>query len=160
VEFADNPKLDELLELVDAVPADRQIAVFYEFTLSGRCIAEELKRRRVDCVWLWSGTRDSRGALDRFTSGRARAIVINNRIGAYSLDGLQCANYLFVFESPVSCIDREQMERRLVRQGQQRTVFIYDLVVKGTMDERILEFHRDGADLFASLLRNPSRVLL
>lgn len=159
VEFADNPKLDALLGLVDEVPADRQFAVFYEFTRSGRRIADELGQRGVDCVWLWSGTRDPRRELGRFTSGRVRGIVINNKIGAYSLDGLQTANYLFVVESPVGCIDREQMERRLVRQGQQRAVFIYDMVVSGTMDERILNFHKDGADLFAALLRDPSRVI-
>lgn len=159
VEFADNPKLDALLELIDEVPEDRQFAVFYDFTRSGWRIADELKKRGIDCVWLWSGTKDARGDLERFTSGEVRGIVIQNRVGAYSLDGLQIANYLFVYESPVGCIDREQMERRLVRQGQEHRVFIYDLVVRGTMDERILLFHKEGGDLFAALLRDPSVVI-
>lgn len=159
VEFADNPKLDTLLELVDETPEERQVVIFYEFTRSGRLIAEALRARGESCIWLWSGTKDSRGDLARFMVGGARIAVVNNRVGAYSLDGLQVANYQFFYESPVSAIDREQAERRLVRDGQKRTVFRYDLVVEDTMDDRILEFHKEGESLFDALLRDPSKVV-
>jgi SNF2 family DNA or RNA helicase len=98
---------------------------------------------------------------ERFqTDPGCRFAVINNKVGAYSIDGLQyVANYLFVYESPVPVIDREQMERRLIRDGQANTVFIYDLVVQGTLDSRILDFHREGDDLLAALREDPRTVL-
>jgi SNF2 family DNA or RNA helicase len=86
--------------------------------------------------------------------------VINNKVGAYSLDGLQeVANYTMFYESPVSPIDREQAERRLRREGQKRRVFQYDLVTRGTVDEKILTFHAEGEELFKALVRNPKSIL-
>jgi SNF2 family DNA or RNA helicase len=86
--------------------------------------------------------------------------VINNQTGAFSLDGLQVANYTYFFESPVSPIDRNQAERRTRRQGQKhKTCFYYDPVVADTVDERILEFHKEGEDIFQALLVDPSKAL-
>jgi SNF2 family DNA or RNA helicase len=87
--------------------------------------------------------------------------VIQNQVGAYSIDSLQhSANYLFFAESPIDVISREQAERRLVRQGQKHKVFIYDLIVSGTVDQKILDYHSEGFNLFEELMRNPSKVLL
>jgi hypothetical protein len=159
VAFNERPKLDRLLELIEDLPTDRQAVVFYEFTYSGRLIHETLSAQGKSNIWLWSGTKDYRAELDRFMSGSAQIAVINHKVGGFSLDGLQCANYLFVYESPVSCIDREQMERRILRQGQLHRVFQYDLVVRGTMDERILQAHKEGADLFQQLVADPESLL-
>ena len=160
IEFADNPKLERLLELIESLPDRRKAVVFYEFTWSGRKIAEKVKALGLKPIWLWSGTKDSRSELRRFTEeDDCTVAVINNRVGAYSLDGLQVANYCFFYESPVSVIDREQAERRIRRQGQTRKVFQYDLVVSGTMDKKILAFHREGEDLFNALLKDPSKLL-
>jgi len=160
VEFDQNPKLDRLLELIESLPLDRKALVFYDFTHSGRRITEELKKIKLNPIWLWSGTKNPKQAMQDFIEDPDTTVaVINNRVGAYSLDGLQVANYEFFYESPVSVMDRNQAERRIRRQGQQHKVFYYDLVVKDTVDAKILDFHREGEDLFKSLLRNPSQVI-
>lgn len=161
VTFADNPKLDRLLELLDEMPADHKAVIFYDFTYSGRVIYEQLQKLGRDSVWLWSGTKKPTDALRRFLQDPACSLaIINNRIGAYSLDGLQrVANYVFFYESPVSVIDRQQAERRVLRDGQARHVFQYDLVVRGTADHNILEFHREGRDLYEALTRDAKKYV-
>lgn len=160
VAFGVNPKLDRLLELIEEMPTDRKALVFYEFTWSGRRIMEELTERKISASWLWGGTKDSQAALRRFTDSQdCNVMVLNNRKGAMSLDGLQVANYVFFYESPVSVIDREQAERRARRQGQMRKVFQYDLVVDGTLDERILAYHVEGSDLLKALRADPGKLL-
>ena len=161
MDFDENPKLERLVELVDELPAGRKALVFYEYTHSGRIITERLETEfGRKPVWLWSGTKNSRAAIERFIVDPACQIaVVNNRVGAYSLDGLQVANYEFFYESPVSVIDRAQAEKRIDRQGQTRKCFIYDLVAEDTVDEKILDFHREGKDLFKMLLTNPQSVL-
>lgn len=157
IEFDVNPKLERLLDLIEDVPLDRKILVFYEFTISGRKISKELTKLKIDHVWIWSGTKDARGDLKRFQKApQCRVVVLNNKIGAFSLDGLQVANYLCFYESPVSNLDREQAERRVRRKGQQHKVFQYDLIVKGTQDKRILEFHKEGKSLFDAFRADPS----
>lgn len=161
VEFDVNPKLDRLLELIEEVPDGHKAVVWYEFTHSGRRIVHELKELGVKSIWLWSGTKDPTAAQNRFFDDPETTVaVVNHRVGAYSLDGMQeVANYAMVYESPVSAIDREQMERRLIREGQKRKVFTYDLVMRGSVDTKILDYHKEGNDLMKALLKDPNAVL-
>lgn len=157
VEFDDNPKFDHLMELLEQLPEDRKALVFYEFTHSGRKIYRRASELGLRPIWLWSGTKDFRGDLARFEKDPECSVaIVNHKVGAYSLDGLQVANYVFVYESPVSCIDREQMERRVRRTGQKHKVFQYDLVVRGSMDAKILKYIQQGRDLYDAILRDPS----
>lgn len=161
IEFAENPKLERLLELAEDTPEGHKMVIFYDFTYSGRRISKELLAQGDKNCWLWSGTKDHRAEMERFlTDPEYRFMILQNRIGAYALDGLQrVANYTVFYESPVSAIDREQAERRLVRDGQELPVMQYDLVVKGSYDRRILDFHREGEELMKVLLRDPARFL-
>jgi hypothetical protein len=158
--FAENPKLDRLLELIEEMPDDSKAVCFYDFTHTGRCIYHDLKEVGHDPIWLWSGNKNYAADLKMFMGDEAcRVAIINNKIGAYSLDGLQVANYCFFVESPVGVLDREQAERRLRRQGQQKVVLQYDLCVRGTLDGKILQFHREGDDILAALRANPKSLL-
>lgn len=162
IEFQVNPKLERLLELLEELPVNRKAVIFHEFTYSGKKITSMLRGTLgIKPIWLWSGTKDSKRELQRFASDPDCTVaVINNKVGAFSLDGLQdVANYSFFYESPLSSIDREQAERRLNRQGQRHAVFQYDLLVAKTVDERIRAFHAEGEALFDALLRNPARAL-
>lgn len=162
IEFDENPKLDWLLDKLGSLNENRKALIFYQYTASGRRIARALKEEfDVKPVWLWSGTKKSAAEMQRFMEDDdAPFAVINNQVGAYSLDGLQVANYTFFFESPVSVIDRIQAERRTLRQGQRYSkVFFYDPIVLDTVDEKILDFHQEGKDLFKALLSNPAQVM-
>lgn len=160
VAFAENPKLDRLLELIESMPDESKSVCFYDYTHTGRSVVERLKAAGRDVIWLWSGTKDYKADLQRFIENpNCTDAVINNRVGAYSLDGLQVANYCYMVESAISVIDREQAERRLRRQGQLKKVMQYDLVVKGTLDKRILQFHKEGGELLQALRANPRSLL-
>lgn len=162
IEFDQSPKIEWLLDFLDTFPDNRKVLIFYQYTVSGRRIVREIKEQLgAEPVWLWSGTKNPGKEIERFMDDPdCWACVVNNQVGAYSLDGLQVANYEVFFESPLSVIDREQAERRIIRQGQKHSkCFLYDPVVQDTVDEKILEFHQEGRDLFNALLREPSRVL-
>ena len=66
--------------------------------------------------------------------------------------------YMFFFESPVGSIDRDQCERRIWRQGQRNRCFIYDLLMKDSVDSRIIMFHSHAANLFEALVKDPSLI--
>lgn len=157
IELLENPKLERLLEIIEDLPEGAKAVVFHAYTFSGRKISEALKERGIGSIWLWSGTKNSKEELNRFFKDpKVEVAVLNNQVGAYSLDGLQdVANYSLFYESPIGVIDREQAERRLVRQGQKRKVFQFDIVCRGTVDERVLDFHQEGRDFFDEVLRKP-----
>jgi hypothetical protein len=160
VAFDENPKLERLLELVEDIPIGRKGLIFYDFTFSGRRITEELRKLGANPMWLWSGAKNAQQLLQRFEDDDDLDFaVVNNKSGAFSLDQLKRANYVFFYESPVSVIEREQAERRARRQGQLHKIFQYDLVVRGTLDQKILDYHREGNDLLQALRANPQRLL-
>jgi hypothetical protein len=159
IAFDSNPKLDLLLDLIDEVPDDRKCIVFYDFTYSGRRISEELKKRKIKAGWLWSGTKNWAQMEKQFREDpKFKVLVINSKKGSYGLN-LQHANYCFFYESPVSGIDRDQAEKRAHRTGQKHTVFMYDLLVRNSVDDKILNYQSEGRSLFQALVSDPAKVL-
>lgn len=157
--FDKNPKLDGLMEMLERMPLGTKAVVFYEFTWSGEQICKRLRKAKIPHVWMWAGTKDRGGDLRRFQNDKdCTVMVINHKLGAYALN-LQMARYVFYFETPVGCIDRDQSERRCWRQGQTGRVVLYDLVMVGGVDETILAFHRMGKDLMAALTADPKEAL-
>lgn len=159
IEFEENPKLDLLLSLIDEMPQESKGLIIHEFTWSGRKICEALKKAGHKCGWVWSGTKDYDDIKRKFDKDPDfRFLVVNHKKGGYGLN-LQAANYTFYYESPVSPIDRDQTDKRTHRPGQLSSrVFLYDLITRGTMDERILDFHSEGDGLFAALVSQDSRA--
>lgn len=160
VEFPLNPKFDLLMELISELSETRKFVIFYEFTFSGAKIVEHLLKNKIKVGWLWSGTKSWTLIKDKFDHNKDfRGLVVQNKKGNLGLN-LQAANYVFFYESPVSPIDREQAEFRVHRQGQKYKVFQYDLILKDSVDQRILQFHKTGNDLFTAIVDDPAKMLL
>lgn len=159
IEFPDNPKLDYLMQWLKEIPEGRKALIFHDYTHTGRMIGRELTAAKVRHNWLWGGMKetwqDIKREFDKADSG-LDVLVINSRKGALGLN-LQAANYTYVFENPVSCIEHDQMKRRTRRGGQKRRCFYLYPVIRGTADERILEFHKEGKELWDNL---SSKTLL
>lgn len=159
LEFPENPKLDRLMDLIEQMNEDRKFVISVDFTWSGARIMQELAKAKIRVGWLYGKTKDwpsMKRALDHEKT--FRGIVVQNKKAAYGLN-LQSANYLFIYESPVSVLERDQLVKRLPRRGQKLPVFQWDLLMRNTADESILVFHREGRSLFKALVRDPEKVL-
>lgn len=157
--FAQNPKLEALEELVEAA-GDEKLVVFYSYTTTGRIICEMLDRLKVKHRWLYGGQRDPLEAQTAFkTDPSVRVLVANTQSGGSGLN-LQVARYVVFFECPAAPDDRWQAEKRCARPGQQKTVYVYDLVAEKSIDLRVLDFIREGKDLHESLVNGRSRKAL
>lgn len=159
IEFELNPKLDLLMELLEEVPEDRKIIIFHEFTWSGSRICQELAKAKYKFGWLWGGTTDWTGIKNSLINDpEFRVLIANWKKGAMGLN-LQFCSYTFFYESPVSPIERSECEGRTRRTGQTQKCFVYDLITRDSADEDILQFHKDGNDLYKSLVVNPSQII-
>lgn len=156
VDFTENPKLDKLVELIEAMPPNCKMVVFHDYIHTGELIA---KRLHGVCGYerIYGGTRDKPSHLNRFRNrGDTRVLILNSRSGSSALN-LQFANYAVFFECP-PVIDREQAEARLYRPGQQDTVFIYDFIMDGTIDYQYLDSVKAGGDLMKEFLTGKKEV--
>lgn len=159
VDLPENPKLEYLDVLIDSMPPDAKMVIFHEFTKSGEAICELLRQRKLKHGRLWSGTKDPTKQVKQFqTDKNCRFLVANSKSGGAGLN-LQVANYVCFYESPVSPIVRQQAEKRCHRDGQQHpTVFIYDLYLKGSVEEKILRYLEEGKDLFEALIEGSESL--
>ena len=152
VKFDENPKLDALQALVEAMPHGCKMIIFHHFVYTNQIISDRLKEMGVKHARVYGRSKDPIGELRRFkTDPDCTILVINSKSGSSSLN-LQIANYVVFFEQPDSAIDRQQAERRVWRPGQEKRVWIYDLILDGTMDNRINIANNEGRDLLQSLL--------
>jgi SNF2 family DNA or RNA helicase len=161
ITFDPNPKLDALAEFVSQIPLDEKIVIFNHFIYSGEQIVRRLDAEGHKCFRLYGGTPKSekRTVVERFDRGDFRVLVVNAQSGAIGLN-LQSARYCVFYEAPVSPIIRPQAEKRVHRLGQDRTVFYYDLVMRNSVDVKVLQYLREGRDLFQSLIRGEDHTVL
>lgn len=158
MQFDENPKLDALQELIEAIPQDCKIVVFHHFVYTNQMISDRLTEMKVKHARIWGKQKDPIGELKKFKENPAcKVLVINSKSGSSSLN-LQHANYICFFEAPDSPIDRQQAERRCWRPGQEKRVIVYDLLVRGTVDVKLQASNKEGKDLLQSLLDGKTEI--
>lgn len=158
VQFKTNPKLDALREFI--LSKDDKVLVFHEFIHSGRLIEQMLEQCKIGFASLRGGTKDPAVQYRRFLSDpKCRVFVLNNRLGSEAINPQGVCSRAVFYESPVSPIQREQAEGRVHRPGQKWTTFIYDLVVLGTIDEKIAVYLKEGHDLLKAVLSGDALLL-
>lgn len=149
--FPANPKLEALLGLIAQVPPGRKFVIFHEFQLSGQIISKALKAAKIKHAHLWGKARNKNEVQRRFLEDPDCRCMLSSSAGARG-GNWQTANYVFFYESPVDPKIRMQEEKRCDRMGQTRRVYIYDLVVKGSIEEKIRKSVRAGRDLLAEVV--------
>ena len=158
IEFNSNPKLDLLLSIIETIPREHKILVFHDFVFSGSIISRELDAMGIGHVRLYSKTKNPDELLYKFDHDKDIQVFVLNTAGAFGLN-LQVSKYALFFESPLPVIMRKQMIRRFERQySQHQKIFLYDLVVRNTVDEQILEFHREGKELFSAIIEGKAKI--
>jgi SNF2 family DNA or RNA helicase len=154
-----NPKLEALIELLRELDPTRKVLVFNEYIKTGEIICARLKKEKVPHLRLYGATKKKQDVIDRFRGGKHRVLVINSQSGAFGLN-LQVASVVVFYESPVDPVVRRQAEKRSHRSGQTRKVLIYDLIVKGSVDEKIVECIKRGENLFKSVVEGKGKKWL
>jgi SNF2 family DNA or RNA helicase len=159
VDLPHNPKLEELLLLIEEMPLASKMVVFYDFIHTGKLISDALKKIKVKHARLYGGTKNPGEQIRIFMTNKdCRIFLVNNQSGSSGLN-LQVANYMCFYESPVSPIVREQAERRIYRPGQNSNkVFYYDLCIDKSVDQRILGFIKEGRDFFEALVNGKAEL--
>jgi SNF2 family DNA or RNA helicase len=156
-EFPENPKLELLLSILKSTREEYKVIVFFEFNYSGNKLLSELKKNKISSTIIYGDTKDVDAAKKQFMTTKTRVLLLQWRMAAGM--NVQIAKYGIFYESPVSASKRKQCRRRVERQHSlHKTVFIYDLIMKGGVDEQILDFHAEGDDLFESIVRGTKKL--
>jgi SNF2 family DNA or RNA helicase len=160
-ELPENPKLELLDGLIQTFDPAHKFIIFHEFQHSGKVIADLLRERKIKFVTLNGNTKNGKEVRKAFRNDPwTRCILLSNSAGGYGLN-LQNAKYGIYYESPVGAILRKQTEKRFDRQySLHKHVTLFDLIVRGTVDQSILNFHQEGRSLWKAVLNDGPHVLM
>jgi SNF2 family DNA or RNA helicase len=142
----DSAKFDAYEELVNEMPDDEKWVVYSQYTT----VLDQLERRlrmRGEAYALLTGPKNyvwgpNRGEVKMDRGALVKAFQ-NNRsvkhfVGSIGAGGegitLTAARRMALLDLPWTPAEIEQVQRRLIRIGQQRTVFLYHILAKDTVD--------------------------
>jgi non-specific serine/threonine protein kinase len=164
-------KFELLLETLDTLRAEGHRAlVFSQFVQMLSIVREALDARGVPYAYLDGQTRDRQGAVDRFQGDDSVPFfLISLKAGGVGLN-LTAADYVIHIDPWWNPAVEMQATDRTHRIGQDKPVFVYKLVVKDSVEEKILQLQDQkralveqviGAEggVFKSLTREDIEVL-
>jgi hypothetical protein len=157
---AASAKLGALMELVDTLLSEgRKILVFSQFTSMLELIAEELRARSFDYVVLTGDTVDRATPVAAFQQGQVPLFLISLKAGGVGLN-LTAADTVIHFDPWWNPASENQATDRAWRIGQGKPVFVYKLIAKGTLEERIQEMQRRKGELANAVLAQDGALSL
>ena len=149
---ANSGKLNSLLEMLEELLAEgRRVLLFSQFTSMLSLIGEELQQRGIDYALLTGDTRDRRAPVADFQSGRLQIFLISLKAGGVGLN-LTAADTVIHYDPWWNPAAEQQATDRAYRIGQEKPVFVYKLITRGTVEEKIQQLQQEKSALAAGVL--------
>jgi superfamily II DNA or RNA helicase len=146
-------KLDAFAELaLELAAGGHKVLVFSQFVDYLRLLREKLDVLGLSYQYLDGSTAaaDRGKAVRAFQSGEGDFFLLSLKAGAYGMN-LTAADYVIIADPWWNPAVEDQAAGRAHRMGQQRPVTVYRLVVKDSVEERIMSLHRDKRALAEGL---------
>lgn len=144
-------KLDKLAEIVEAANGN-SVLVFYQYQHDVDRIMTKLKGLKV-CVY------KNAGDLKQWNAGNIDVLLAHPASTAFGLNMQQGGHYIVWYGTGWNLELYQQANARLHRQGQQYPVQVYQLLCKGTVDERASNALDGKKDVQQSLLDSLNYLL-
>ncbi|TQK05496.1 DEAD/DEAH box helicase [Herbaspirillum sp. SJZ107] len=145
-------KLTDLMQMVDDLLGEgRKILVFSQFTSMLGLIEEELDARNIPYAILTGETRDRSAQVAAFQQGAVPIFLISLKAGGVGLN-LTAADTVIHYDPWWNPAAENQATDRAWRIGQDKPVFVYKLIAKGTLEEKIQLLQQKKSELAQSIL--------
>ncbi len=145
-------KYEATMELVDQQLADgHRILIFSQFTSMLKLLSDGLTEKRLPHLILTGSTKDRQGLCDQFESGKADVFLISLKAGGTGLN-LVSADTVIHYDPWWNPQAQEQATDRAYRIGQKKPVFVYDMFVAGSVEERMLQLQQKKRKLADAIL--------
>jgi SNF2 family DNA or RNA helicase len=152
-------KLDLLMDMLpELLDEGRKVLLFSQFTSMLALIELELNARKIKYVILTGSTTDRESVIRSFQEGDVPVFLISLKAGGVGLN-LTAADTIIHYDPWWNPAVENQATDRAHRIGQTKHVFVYKLVVAGSIEEKILALQEKKAELAASVLSEDSTAL-
>ena len=149
-----SPKLEELEELLRDLlfSGPHKVVIFSQWELMLRLAVEVVEKLGVGFAVLHGGIpgKERRGLLERFRDETDCRVFLSTDAGGTGLN-LQAADTVINLEVPWNPAVLEQRIARVHRMGQHRPVQVFNLVMRDSIEERVLRTLAVKRSLFAEI---------
>ncbi|WP_297598111.1 DEAD/DEAH box helicase [uncultured Cetobacterium sp.] len=143
----------------DAVENGHKVLVFTNYIKSIESITSDLKKRGIKYLEMTGATKDRQGLVDQFQNdNRYKVFVMTLKTGGVGLN-LTAADTIFIYDPWWNKTVENQAVDRAYRLGQDRTVFSYKLILKDTIEEKILKLQESKSQLLDNLISDEGATL-
>lgn len=145
-------KLESLMEILPELIEDgRKVLLFSQFTSMLDLIKPELEKASIPFVELRGDTADRKTPVTRFQKGEVPLFLISLKAGGTGLN-LTAADTVIHYDPWWNPAVENQATDRAHRIGQDKPVFVYKFIAKGTVEDRILDLQNRKRGLAAALM--------
>ena len=153
-------KLDALLEqLKEVIDEGHKALVFSQFTSFLSIVRRRLDAEKITYEYLDGQTTDRKSKVDRFQGDATCPLfLISLKAGGHGLN-LTAADYVFILDPWWNPAVESQAIDRTHRIGQTRHVFAYRLIVRDTVEEKVIELQKSKRDLAEAIISADDNIL-
>ncbi len=152
-------KYEFLMDLLGTqLQQGRRILIFSQFTRMLALIADGLRRSNEPFIALTGATVDRQKKCDEFERGDANVFLISLKAGGTGLN-LTSADTVIHYDPWWNPAAQAQATDRAYRIGQKRPVFVYNLIVAGSVEERMLRLQEQKRHLADTILGQAGSAL-
>jgi SNF2 family DNA or RNA helicase len=149
---AGSAKLVDLMQMIeDLLDERRKILVFSQFTSMLALVEQELEARSIPYALLTGETKDRGAQVAAFQQGAVPIFLISLKAGGVGLN-LTAADTVIHYDPWWNPAAENQATDRAWRIGQDKPVFVYKLIAKGTLEEKIQLLQQKKSELAHSIL--------
>jgi superfamily II DNA or RNA helicase len=155
-EVRESAKYDTCMSLIEQQLAQgRRILLFSQFTSMLGLISQGLAERRTRHIALTGQTQNRQALVDAFERGEADVFLISLKAGGVGLN-LTSAETVIHYDPWWNPAAQMQATDRAHRIGQRRPVFVHNLIVSGSVEERMLRLQQRKQHLANTILGQGS----
>jgi superfamily II DNA or RNA helicase len=155
-----SPKREMLVESVqDAVLNGHKVLVFTNFLAAVELLSADLDQRGIGHLTMTGATGNRENLVRQFqTRDDLKVFIMTLKTGGLGLN-LTAADTVFIFDPWWNTAAEAQAVDRTHRIGQDRTVFTYRLIVRDSVEEKIVQLQERKKQLFDSVIASDGVAL-
>ncbi|MDI6817048.1 MAG: SNF2-related protein [Actinomycetota bacterium] len=145
-------KMELFQEMIEQLVSEGHRAlVFSQFTQMLAILREWLDQKGIPYCYLDGRTRDRPGVIGKFNENGAPLFLISLKAGGVGLN-LTAADYVIHVDPWWNPAVENQATDRAYRIGQDKHVFVYKMITRDSIEEKILKLQARKKELFDSIL--------
>ena len=146
-------KKEVLIEnVIEAIENNHKVLVFVNYLSSIESICDSLKENKIKYLKMTGQTKDRQNLVDKFQNdSRYKVFVMTLKTGGVGLN-LVSADTIFIYDPWWNTTVENQAIDRAYRLGQDKTVFAYKMIMRNTIEEKILKLQEMKNKLLDDLI--------